>query len=74
MRQVRLVDDQLGSTLVSWIDANHAVVDKFVTLKLDDDTETPFMRIDEVYEPKMPAEVVNERSQDYKRTRKASDI
>lgn len=74
MRQVQLIDDQSGSILVSWIDASEAIVGNSVTLKLDDGTESPFMRIDEVYDPKMPADAVNERSQDYKRTRRASDI
>ena len=55
---------------VAWIEERGAKIGHRVTLKEDDTTwevisASPFS---------LPYDVVNERSQDYKRTRKASDV
>lgn len=68
-----LLKDDNGSTLMSWIDKKHAVVGKRVRLKLEDDSETSFFTVIKTYNTKEMSEV-RDRSHDYTRTRKASDI
>jgi len=58
-----------GLRTVSWIPEKFAIVGKFLKLK-----EENGWQVEEVYDPAMAYEDVNERSQDYKKTRIASDI
>jgi hypothetical protein len=61
---------QNGSTQVAWIQKKLAAKGKTISLK---DVDGLWL-VEEVFEPTLPWEVINERSQDYKRTREASDI
>jgi hypothetical protein len=62
------------TTKVSWLPSKFAIKGKVILIDDavtgDQDTWT----VDEVYGPELPYSYVNERSQDYKRTRRASDI
>jgi hypothetical protein len=73
--QCKLSKDEDGRVVnyTAWIPDDVAVVGRTVKLKEDDGTWSEGWRVDERYTT-LPYTVVAERSQDYKRTRKASDI
>ena len=67
MNQCKL---QKGKSITtSWIPSKYAVKDKFVKLK-----KVNGWKVLEVFRPSKPSSSVVERSDDYKHTRKASDI
>lgn len=61
---------QGNSTTVAWLDVDKIKIGSIVTLK----NEPGRWTVSEISEVRLSAEYVNERSQDYKRTRSASDI
>lgn len=65
--QTKLVRED-GWSEVAWIQKKLAI--KGQSVKFDDEV----FRVDEVYPGALPWSVVNERGQDYKKTRSASDI
>ena len=59
---------ETSHTQVSWIPERYAIKGKFLKLKEDNGWEVLSVGA------KQPASVVNQRSRDWKKTRKASDI
>lgn len=66
-QQVKLVRDD-GWSEVAWIQQKLAILGQSV--KFDEEV----FRVEDVYPGALPWSVVNERGQDYKKTRNASDI
>ncbi len=64
--------DKRVTTQRSWIPEKFAVLDK--TLVFDEDKRSTCWKVIQVYDGTMEISECIERSQDYKRTRKASDI
>lgn len=60
-------------TKVAWIPVKFAVMDKKLIID-DPNGGREFWTVEAVYGKPISYEEVNERSQDYKRTREASDI
>lgn len=73
VRQCLLRDDR-GGMLTSWIPAEHAVEGRRFTLKLGDGTHSDPVEVLRAYGMERPAAVIRERSHDWTRTRRASDI
>ena len=57
----------------AWVPSNIAIKGRTVKLKNEDGTWDENWIVNEVFTT-LPSKIVNERSQDYKKTRKASDI
>lgn len=55
----------------AWLDVSRVKVGSIVTLK---NYGTRRWRVDSISDIRLSADYVNDRSQDYKRTRKASDV
>jgi hypothetical protein len=62
------------SNTVSWIPEEYAKVGRILKLKNDDDVWVDGWKVVSASSGRRSYEECNERSQDYKRTRKASDI
>jgi hypothetical protein len=60
--------------LVSWIPKEYAIKGKYLKLKSQDGEWEDGWEVEYVGEKDMPENVLDFQSQDYKRTRKASDI
>ncbi len=73
VRQCLLRDDRGGLT-TAWIDAEHAVPHRRMTLKLDGGKTSDPVTVVKAWETTRPAAEARERSHDWTRTRKASDI
>lgn len=59
----------------AWIDKRYAVKDKYVKIKQADGTwDDGWLVIEAFDNVQVDSKIVNERSQDYKKTRQASDI
>lgn len=59
----------------AWIDKRYAVKDKYVKIKQDDGTwDDGWLVLESFDNVQVDSKIVNERSQDYKKTRQASDI
>jgi hypothetical protein len=70
-------NEESGATvvLVTWLPERFAVINKILKLKEDDGSWTNGWCVMSVANSsKMKSSILNDRSQDYKRTRKASDI
>jgi len=74
MRQCKFQEVGNDAVTYAWIDSEHAKVGTKLDFNLGDGDRSPIVVVREVYDPEMPDEYVNDRGQDYKRTRKASDI
>lgn len=70
MKQVMIRNESTNGIGYSWIDETHAFVGSRVSFKGD----STVMRVEEVYGKTFPSAYINERSRDFKNTRKASDI
>jgi hypothetical protein len=57
-----------------WIPEKYAVVGKYVKIKNNDEWEDGWKVLESYNQTKLEESVLNERNQDYKKTRKASDI
>lgn len=55
---------------IAWIQSSIAKKNKVITLK----DEEGYFLVEETYPPQLDWKTLNERGQDYKRTRNASDI
>lgn len=73
VRQCLLRDDR-GGLMTAWIDAKHAVTGRRMTLRMDGGHTSDPMTVVQAWETARPAAEVRERSRDWTRTRKASDI
>lgn len=60
--------------LTTWIDVEYAKKDICLSLKNPELGEEGIWQVLQVYEPALPADLVESNSRDYKRTRKHSDI
>jgi len=60
--------------MTTWLPQEYAELDKYLELKNDDDQWENGWQVVDIYDPPMEEAQLMERSQDYKRTRKASDI
>ena len=67
------VGRHVGSHYTCWLPSEVAVVNKFVDVDVGNDGVFLTFRVQKTW-TELPTPVVRERSQDYKRTRKASDI
>lgn len=70
--QCHLTDEKKESHYHCWLPEDYAVIGKSIEVKLDDGEWYPFI-VENAW-TRLPTPVVRERSQDYKKTRKASDI
>lgn len=57
-----------------WIPSKFAIQGKLLLIDDDITGRQEEWTVDEVYGPELPYSYVNDRSQDYKKTREASDI
>jgi len=73
VRQCLLRDDRGGLT-TAWIDADYAVPQRRMTLRMDRGQNSVPVTVVKAWETRRPAAEVRERSHDWTRTRKASDI
>lgn len=71
-RQCELKNTKTGGQHVAWIKAKLAV--KGNTVSFTDEPDDDRFAVLDVFPGSLPWEKVNDRGQDYKRTRKASDI
>jgi hypothetical protein len=63
-----------GGRLVTWLPAEHAVPGRCLSLKGDDGAVVPRMTVAAVFGTALPTAYVKERSRDWTKTRRASDI
>lgn len=66
--------EKKGTTTTSWIPEEFSVKGKVINIKDDNDKWDNGWLVKEVYSHSVDEKVVNLRSQDYKKNRKASDI
>ena len=59
--------------MTSWIPKRYAVVGRYIKLKSEDGTWEDGWKVHQTY-TELPTKVVLEREQDYRETRKASDV
>lgn len=62
------------TTKTVWLPTKFAIKGKLLLIDDDMTGNQEEWTVDEVYTPKLPYSYVNDRSQDYKKTREASDI
>lgn len=62
------------TTKTFWIPSKFAIQGKLLLIDDDMTGRQEEWTVDEVYCPELPYSYINERSQDYKKTREASDI
>ena len=72
-KQCYLVNNIEGFKHTAWLPTEKAIVGNYVKIKIDGEW-VDHWKVVEVFEPEMPSKYVQEHSQDYKNTRKASDI
>lgn len=73
VRQCLLRDDR-GGLETAWIDAEHAVPERRMTLKSEDGETRGPVTVVRAWDTARPASVMRDRSHDWTRTRRASDI